>query len=84
MYMEKTFKFIVYTNKSGSFITPSEKFKCKKVEHKWELEGPIEICDKRIKLPRVLTKMEELDKIIEHLIVEAPNEKEDGDCGEEN
>lgn len=82
--MEKSFKFIVYTNKSGSFITPSEKFSCKNVKHKWELEGPIEICDKRIKLPKVLTKMEELDKIIEHLIKEAPNEKEDGNCGKEN
>lgn len=74
----KKYKFKVYTNKSGSFIIPSDKFTCKKVKHVWEIEGPIEICNKKIKLPRTLTKMEELDKIIEHLVIEVQDgEKEE-------
>lgn len=68
-------KFYVYSTKTDSFIVPQSKFRCKDPIHKWSLEGEFEICNKRIKLPRYISKMEEIDKIISHLIEEVPNEE---------
>ena len=51
-------KFIIYTTKDASYIVPDEKAKLpKKFEHSYEIECGVEICDKKIKLPKKITKI---------------------------
>jgi hypothetical protein len=62
------FKFYVFSTDKDSFVVPQEKFKCKKFVYRWEIEGDVKICDKRIKLPRYISKIEEIDNLIGNLI----------------
>lgn len=60
--------FTIYTTKSGSYIVPKEKAKLpKSVIHIWEIDSPVEICDKKCKLPATVTKTEDLSGLIKRL-----------------
>jgi hypothetical protein len=61
-------KFIIYTTKDASYIVPDEKAKLpKKFEHSYEIECGVEICDKKIKLPQKITKIEQVSGMIARL-----------------
>lgn len=62
--------FTIYTTKSGSYIVPKDKANLpKSVIHIWEIDSPVEICNKKCKLPARVTKVDELAGIVKRLVV---------------
>lgn len=60
--------FIIWTTKKNSYMAPIEKAKLpKSFEHSFEIECDVPICDKKVKLPRKIEKIEHISGLIQNL-----------------
>ena len=61
---DRTYTYIIYTNEEGSFLIPREKFRAKKYSHSYELDSPIELTNRKAKLPCPVTKAEDVNGVL--------------------
>lgn len=61
--------FVIYTTRTASYIVPKDKAKLpKQFTHSYEVDSPVEICNKRIRLSAKVTKPEHINGILQRLV----------------
>lgn len=72
--------YIIYTNKSGSFIVPKAKAKLpKEFSASFEIDSPVEICNRRCRLAKPVNTAEDVQGVLVRLFEKV---KKDGDSKE--
>lgn len=61
---DRTYTYIIYTNKRGSYIVPADRFRAKKFSHSYEIDSPIELTTREAKLPCPVTKAEDVNGVL--------------------
>lgn len=60
--------FVIWTTRSASYMAPIEIAKLPKTfEHSFEIECDVAICDKKVKLPKKIEKIEHISGLIQNL-----------------
>ena len=60
-------QYVVYTTARNSFIVPKDKFKAKKYTHSYEVDSPIELATRRVKLPVRVTEANQIGELLKVL-----------------
>jgi hypothetical protein len=58
------FHYIIYTNDDGSFLIPRDKFRAKKFSRSYEIDSPIELTNRKAKLPCPVTSSEDVNGVL--------------------
>lgn len=64
------FSYVVYTTKRNSFIVPKDKFAAKQFSHSYEVDSPVELATRRVKLPVMVTDAEQIGRLLKVLVME--------------
>ncbi len=62
-------QYVVYTTARNSFIVPKDKFKAKKYTHSYEVDSPIELATRRVKLPVRVTEASQIGGLLKILVM---------------
>lgn len=64
-------KYIIWTTDNASWIAPCDKAKLpKSFSNSYEIETQVQICNKKIKLPQKILKIEDVSGLISRLTYE--------------
>lgn len=61
---DRKYTYVIYTNKRGSYIVPVDKFDCSKFTHSYEVDSPIELTNRKAKLPCPVTSSEDVNGVL--------------------
>ena len=61
------FTYIIYTNKLGSFIAPSSDGLPKEFSASFEIDSPVEICNRRCRLSKPVNTAEDVQGVLVRL-----------------
>lgn len=62
-------QYVVYTTDKNSFIVPKDKFKAKKFTHSYEVDSPVELATRRVKLPVRVTEASQIGELLKVLVL---------------
>lgn len=64
------YSYVVYTTKRNSFICPKDKFAAKQFTHSYEVDSPVELATRRVKLPIMVTEASQIGELLKVLAME--------------
>lgn len=70
------YTYIVYTTKRNSFICPKDKFAAKQFTHSYEVDSPVELATRRVKLPIMVTDASQIGELLKVLAMELDHGEE--------
>ncbi len=69
-------QYIVYTTAKNSFIVPKDQFDAKRFTHSYEVESPIELATRKVKLPVRVTEASQVGELLKVLVMKLEPEEE--------
>jgi len=71
--------FTIYTSRRGSFIVPAGAKLPKDYTHSYDVESPVEICDRKVRLAAKVTSVDGVIGVLKRLAVpkEIPEDPDD-------
>ena len=70
------YSYVIYTTKMNSFICPKDKFAAKQFSHSYEVDSPVELATRRVKLPVMVTEASQIGELLKVLAMELDHGEE--------
>lgn len=69
-------QYVVYTTAKNSFIVPKDQFDAKRFSHSYEVESPVELATRKVKLPVRVTDASKIGELLKVLVMKLESEGE--------
>lgn len=69
-------QYIVYTTAKNSFIVPKDQFDAKRFTHSYEVESPVELATRKVKLPVRVTEASQIGELLKVLVMKLEQSEE--------